>query len=254
MAEASVKVTRITHCCTLIDFSGEVVLTDPWFSERFGYYRGEALGGALADLPPLAGVLVSHDHYDHNDMRAFSGYRDRGVTVLAEAAAARRARSAGFGNAKALETWGKAQLKDILVTAVPALHGVPEVGFVAQAAGFTVYFGGDTMLIPELSRLASDFPPIDIALLPINGLRVLGKQVVMDPLQAADLCAMLKPRVAIPTHYAFTGGWLMDGLFLKYFAEQQRLTELFKEAMVKTKTDTQVVVLTPGASFTATHP
>jgi L-ascorbate metabolism protein UlaG (beta-lactamase superfamily) len=134
---------------------------------------------------------------------------------------------------------------------VPALHGVPEIGFVIQAGGFTVYFGGDTMLIPELSRLADEFPPIDIALLPINGLRVFGRQVVMDPLQAADLCALLKPRVAIPTHYAFTGGTLVDGLILKYFAAQQRLTAMFAEAVVKTGADTKVVVLEPGARFDA---
>lgn len=244
-----VKITRITHCCTLIDFSGVVLLTDPWFSERFSYRRGEALGLSISDLPPLAGVLVSHDHYDHNDMQAFAQYRDKTVPILAEPAAAKRALSTGFTKAAALDTWQKTSIQDISITAVPALHGIPEIGFVIQAGGITVYFGGDTMLIPELSRLAEQFPPIDVALLPINGLRVFGKQVVMDPLQAADLCAILKPRVAIPTHYAFTGGPLVDGLFLKYFAEQRRLTELFADAVMKKAVPTQVVVLAPGASF-----
>jgi L-ascorbate metabolism protein UlaG (beta-lactamase superfamily) len=105
MSDSSVKVTRITHCCTLIDLGGEVLLTDPWFSERFAYHRGEALGLPLADLPDLAGVLVSHDHYDHNDMGAFSRYRDRSVPVYAEAAAARRARGSGFAKAAALNAW-----------------------------------------------------------------------------------------------------------------------------------------------------
>lgn len=248
-----VNVTRITHCCTLIDFSGVVLLTDPWFSERFGYHRGEALGTTVADLPTLAGVLVSHDHYDHNDMRAFSQYRDKTVPVFAEQAAASRARRTGFVQAAALGTWQRVSIQDISVTAVPALHGVPEIGFILQAGGLTVYFGGDTMLIPELSRLANEFPPIDIALLPINGLRVFGKQVVMDPIQAADLCAILKPRTAIPTHYAFTGGWLTDALVLKYFAEQRRLTEMFINAMVKAGTGTEVVVLAPGTGYTVTH-
>ena len=253
MSDTWVKVSRITHCCTLIDFSGVVLLTDPWFSERFAYHRGEPLGLTVADLPTLAGILVSHDHYDHNDMRAFSQYRDKTVPVLAEQAAANRARRTGFAQAAALGTWQRASIQDISITAVPALHGVPEIGFVLQAGGLTVYFGGDTMHIPELSRLANEFPPIDIALLPINGLRVFGKQVVMDPLQAADLCAILKPRVAIPTHYAFTGGWLTDTLVLKYFAEQRLLTRMFIDAVVKVGTDTEVVVLAPGTSYTTKH-
>jgi hypothetical protein len=44
---------------------------------------------------------------------------------------------------------------------------------------------------PELSEIANRFPRIDVALLPINGLRVFGKKVVMDPHEAAELCAPL---------------------------------------------------------------
>ena len=50
--------------------------------------------------------------------------------------------------------------------------------------------------------------------MPINGLRVFGKQVVTDPKQAASVCALLTPRVAIPTHYAFKGGAIMDAFSL----------------------------------------
>ncbi len=174
-SHGSLTVTRITHCCTPIDFSGSVILTDPWFSERFGYHRGEPLGREVAALPRLASVVISHDHYDHNDVGAFSGYGDKSVPILAEDAAARRARDSGFGNARALRVWEAAALGNIAVTAVPARHGVPEIGFVLRACDCTVYFAGDTMLIPELSRIAGEFPDIDIALLPINGLRVFGK-------------------------------------------------------------------------------
>ena len=73
---STVTLTRVTHSCVLIDFGGVTLLTDPWFSEKFGYYRSEPLGMALEDLPPLAGVLVSHGHYDHYDMEAFKAYRD----------------------------------------------------------------------------------------------------------------------------------------------------------------------------------
>jgi hypothetical protein len=48
-----VTVTRIAHSTVLIDFDGHRVLTDPWFSERFGYYHGEPYGIALADLPRI---------------------------------------------------------------------------------------------------------------------------------------------------------------------------------------------------------
>ncbi len=73
-----------------------------------------------------------------------------------------------------------------------------------------------------------------------------GKQVVMDANQAAQLCAILKPRVGIPTHYSFRGGAIMDGLFLQYFADPQRLPELFESAAAQAAPETRVVILPPG--------
>jgi L-ascorbate metabolism protein UlaG (beta-lactamase superfamily) len=68
---STLTITRIAHSSVLIDFDGHRVLTDPWFSERFGYYHGEPYGITLEALPRLSGVVVSHDHYDHYDMNAF---------------------------------------------------------------------------------------------------------------------------------------------------------------------------------------
>ncbi len=60
--------TRIVHTSVLLDFDGTTVLTDPWFSEKPGYYPGEPRSVAsAADLPHLDGIVVSHGHYDHFD-------------------------------------------------------------------------------------------------------------------------------------------------------------------------------------------
>ena len=68
----SLKITRIGHACVLIEMNGKKILTDPWFSEKNGYYRGEDLGITVQALPKLDAVLVSHAHYDHYDMDAFN--------------------------------------------------------------------------------------------------------------------------------------------------------------------------------------
>ena len=57
-------------------------------------------------------------------------------------------------------------------TAAPARHGVPEVTFVLQGADTTVFFGADTLRIPELDQVAQRFADIDLVLLPVNGLRI----------------------------------------------------------------------------------
>ena len=78
--------------------------------------------------------------------------------------------------------------------------------FVISGGGRSVYFAGDTMLIPELRTLTGRCGPLDVALLPTNGLhiRVAGnKQVVMNAEEAAELTAALRPKLAVPQHYAF---------------------------------------------------
>lgn len=64
---------RLGHSTMLLKLCGQFWLTDPVFAERASPFRSlgpkrfHAPPIALADLPPLAGVILSHDHYDHLD-------------------------------------------------------------------------------------------------------------------------------------------------------------------------------------------
>ncbi|HHQ3551242.1 MBL fold metallo-hydrolase [Pseudomonas aeruginosa] len=67
---------RLGHSTLLLKLAGSWWLTDPVFSERAsplpfaGPKRFHAPPVALADLPPIRGVILSHDHYDHLDRAA----------------------------------------------------------------------------------------------------------------------------------------------------------------------------------------
>lgn len=250
-------VIRIAHASVLLEVDGETVLTDPWFSERPGYFRGEPLGVALADLPPLAGVVVSHGHYDHYDMAAFRAYPDRTVPMIVKRGTARIARAAGFTRVQELDPWESAPLGRLTVTATPAKHKVPENTYILQGEGHTVFFGGDTLLIPELREIGPRFGPIDLALLALNGLRIrplLNRRVVMDPEEAATVCAVLRPRVVVPIHYTFTAGPLRDRLLLGYAGPPTRLVEDFTRAVAQRAPHTRVQVLAPGTPLTVDAP
>jgi L-ascorbate metabolism protein UlaG (beta-lactamase superfamily) len=243
--QPALTVTRIAHATVLIDLDGQRLLTDPWFSERWGYHHGEPYGIRLEDLPRLDGVLVSHDHYDHFDLESFKRYPDAGVPLVLKRGLAAKARAAGFGNVQELDAWETARLGPVAVTAAPGEHKVPEVTFVLAGAGHTVYFGADTLLIPELREVARRFPRLDLALVPVNGLTLrplLDRRVVMNAREAAELCAWLRPRVAVPIHYAFTGGPIHDRLLLKYTGT----AEEFAREAARRAPETTVRILAPG--------
>ncbi|GAB4584071.1 MBL fold metallo-hydrolase [Nocardia sp. IFM 10818] len=244
-------VTRVVHASVLLDFGGARILTDPWFSETRFYRHGEprAITNA-ADLPELAGIVISHGHYDHCDLDNLVGYPDKAVPFAVVPGLAKKVRAAGFTNAVELAPWQSTRLGPVEVIAAPASHGVPEVTFVLRADGHTAYFGADTLRIDELDEIAGRFPDLDLALLPVNGLRIrpaFNHKVVMDAEEAADLTRVLHPRIAVPIHYAFSSGPLGDRIITK---GDRQGADLFREAAADRVPDTAVHILPTGQPLT----
>ena len=239
---APLTVTRIAHATVLLDFDGLRVLTDPWFTEKAHFHQGEPLGMALKDLPPLDLIVASHAHYDHFDLTAMAAYPHKDVPLLVGPDMVEAARAAGFTQVRELGAWEAWRHGPFKVTGIPARHKVPEITFMIEAKGRTVYFGGDTLLIPELRQLPKMFASIDLALLSVNGLSVLGEPVVMSAEEAGELVSVLKPLVAIPIHYRFVGSWFTDTFVLG----RNGTAERFVSAAKRMAPQTEVRVLEPG--------
>jgi L-ascorbate metabolism protein UlaG (beta-lactamase superfamily) len=78
-------VTWIGHATVLLQTAGLNIITDPQFSDRAspfsfaGPKRHQRPGIALADLPRIDAVLISHNHYDHLDLASVRAlYRQAG--------------------------------------------------------------------------------------------------------------------------------------------------------------------------------
>jgi L-ascorbate metabolism protein UlaG (beta-lactamase superfamily) len=248
-ATATLTITRVVHASVLLDFAGIPILTDPWFSQLAGHRWGEPLGVALANLPRLAGVVVSHKDYDHYDMATFAAYPHKDVPIVLRRGTGAAARAAGFGNLSEIEPWEQASVGTLRVTAAPALHkehlGVMQNTYIIEAAGFCVYFGGDSLPTPHLAEVARRFPQIDLALLPTNGLSIRplgGRRVVMNAEEAAQACALLRPRYAVPIHYRYTTN-IWRGLLIS----MDRSPAGFVAAARRLSPNTAVQVLDTGA-------
>ena len=138
---------------------------------------------------------------------------------------------------------------EVLTTSALAFFSI-FVGLIAFSAltgfpDFTIFFGADTLLIPELREVATRFPQIDLALLAVNGLQIrpaFNRQVVMNAQEAAELAGILRPRVAVPMHYTYTAGALRDRLLLKYTGTAAQ----FAQEMEQHVPATAVHILAPG--------
>lgn len=243
-------VTRIGHSSHLITIGDLRILTDPWFTQNATYYQGEPVVSTPQSIGSVDAVLISHEHYDHCDLDALvDGAFPLDTPVIAPGTVTAIAEAKGFTNLHAVEAWDSAELGDLTVTAAPGKHGVHEITFVIQAHGRTVYFGGDTLRIPELDEIPERFGAIDLALLPVNGLCIYPAnlmQVVMNAEEAAGLAAVLKPTLVLPHHYAFHSGFLGDRMLTRGDQDPRHFTDAL--ARVAPQIESRIVL--PGVPVT----
>ncbi|MFA5930155.1 MAG: MBL fold metallo-hydrolase [Candidatus Micrarchaeia archaeon] len=183
---SGVRVVWFGHSSVLLEADGMRVYIDPFVLPR-GY-------------PPADIILYSHGHTDH----------------CVAAPSITTSRTVLLGNhcklpVRVIEIGGKEKVGSAVIEAVHAYNiGKPfhprdsGAGFLIHFKAATVYFAGDTDVIPEMGGI-----DCDIALLPIGG------TYTMDTKEAAEAVARIKPKVAIPIHYNYLTDTRADPLAFK---------------------------------------
>jgi L-ascorbate metabolism protein UlaG (beta-lactamase superfamily) len=210
----------------------------------FGTGSRKVAGPALApeDLGEIDAVLLSHDQHDDNLDTAGRAWLPAAGTVVTTAPGAGRLRDEGIADARGLEAWERTTLsapgkEALTVTATPCRHGPPlSRPIVGAVAGFAValasggadgassspagdsdragapdhadvWISGDTVLYDGVREVGGRLASVDVALIHLGGVRfpISGPlRYTMDAAEAAELVAVVDPRVAVPIHYE---GW-----------------------------------------------
>jgi len=225
MNEPTLKLRRLGWAGVEMDYDGETLLID-YLQNTESLVQ---LRSAEEFFPPSSkpgqaiGALVTHLHPDHADPKALHEALLPGALVLrpepAKGTAADLALTMETEKhfidhrlaVKLMKPWDAQKIGPFEITAVPAVCGFgdPQVSWVVQCEGTTIFHAGDTLFHGNWWRIANCFGPPDIAFLPINGPLIdfpilqpaSSMEAVMTPEQAAVAANILQAKCSVPIHY-----------------------------------------------------
>jgi L-ascorbate metabolism protein UlaG (beta-lactamase superfamily) len=226
------EITFLGHACFLLEDDGTKVLIDPFLS-------GNPKAAKQADEVDCDVILLTHGHADHYGDVIDIAKRTKAPVVAIVELANEISEELGEdhsvldpnigGTVRA--DWGWVKLTPAWHTAVSP-KGTPHMpaGLLISFGGKVVYHLGDTALFSDLKLVAGRGDRIDVALMCIGG------HYTMDRIDAVTAAEFVGARQIIPCHY-------------DTFPPIETDAQAFKRE-VEEATDTEVVVLEPGATHT----
>lgn len=250
----SIRVTWFGHSSALLELDGKRFLTDPVWSTRSspvsfaGPARFFAPTISLDDLPPLDGVLLSHDHYDHFDPAALKKLSATGTSFFVPLGVETHLRKLQISADKIIVCdWGDAVklIDEFTLHCTPARHfsgrglfnrnNTLWASWVILGPKHRVYFGGDSGYYPEFKEIGNTFGPFDLTLLEIGAYHENWGDIHMGSANAIQAHLDLKGNTMLPIHW---------GLFnLAFHAWTNPVEELLKLAAMQ---DIKLFLPAPG--------
>jgi L-ascorbate metabolism protein UlaG (beta-lactamase superfamily) len=218
-ATSGLRVTWLGHSTVLVEIDGAVVLTDPIWGERaspstwVGPKRFHPPPLAIAALPRLDAVVISHEHYDHLDEGTVRALAARGAPFHVPLGIGAHLRAWGVPEAQIVEHdwWQDATLPGgVRVVATPARHfnrrlpwrtGALWASWSMIGPRHRVFFSGDTGPTETLREIARREGPFDVALVEIGQWNGAWGDIHLGPLGALDALERSGAKLLIPIHW-----------------------------------------------------
>lgn len=213
-------ITYIGHSCFKIKGKEMTVVIDP-YDPKIGYKMPKL----ECDL-----LLTSHDHHDHNNISAVSGYK-----LL-------------------INSPGEYEVNGVFVYAIPSFHDDKEGSdrgqnliFLIEVDGISILHLGD--LGHDLSKETLEkISDVDVMMIPVGG------KYTIDAEEAAEVISEIEPSYVLPMHYKtadLTGIPDIEGV--DEFLDEMGVENNVKKddrLKISSKSDvpdeTQIVILNPA--------
>ena len=217
-------VAWIGHATFLIKLGNTTIITDPVFEKNMGplifgpkRYVDPAIN--LKEIPEVNLFLLTHNHYDHQDMRTITRFPFKKSKVLLPLKLGKYFTRNGYRDVNEMDWYDEIEINDELkVTLLPAVHwskrGLNDTNktlwgnFLIEYKDKKFFFACDTGVGNIYKELGDKFGPIDLTLINIGAYNFYPMMPYKDkssyhanPEEALSIAKDLKSKKVIGMHW-----------------------------------------------------
>jgi len=214
----------IGHATFLIKLGNTTIITDPVFSKNagplfFGPKRYTEPALKLNEIPKTDLFLLTHNHYDHQDMRTITRFPFKKSKVLLPLKLGKYFTRNGYRDVNEMDWYDEIKNNDELkVTFLPAVHWSKRSlndtnktlwgNFLIEYKDKKIFFACDTGVGNIYKELGDKYGPIDLTLINIGAYNFYPMMPYKDkssyhtnPEEALSIARDLKSKKAIGMHW-----------------------------------------------------
>jgi len=212
------QVTWLGHSSTIVEIDGVRILTDPVFGNAspvpFTVNRFQPAPISLSELPRLDAVVISHDHYDHLEMKTIKALKDKVPLFIVPLGVGSHLKKWGIAKNQIIELdWWQTHVVDsVHITATPSRHfsgrGLRDrfktlwASFVFKGPEHSVFFSADGGYDARFREIGERLGPFDLTMIEIGAWNTAWPEVHLFPRQAVKAHTELGGKHMLPIHWA----------------------------------------------------
>ena len=214
----------IGHATFLIKVGDTTIITDPVFSKNagpliFGPKRFTEPALSLKEIPPIDLFLLTHNHYDHQDMMTIRKFPYKKAKVLTPLKLGKYFKRNGYKDVDEMDWYEEVIINENLkITFLPAVHWAKRSltdtnktlwgNFLIEHNGKKILFACDTGIGDIYKEIGKKYGPIDISLINIGAYNFYPIMPYKDkstfhtnPEEALSIARDLKSKKVIGMHW-----------------------------------------------------